>query len=205
MAFQPVPNTASIVVNGHVGSIPFVNVFHASYETVLSEAVADAMFDDIEDLWNNHLTGALNSGYSVESVVITDLEDVTGNQYTYDAGAEFNGNEDSQALPFQCAALVSWKTGIRGASYRGRTYFGPFCENGSSGRDLHADNVTLLEGFVTALLAADTEFGIVSRFSGVDEETGLPIPREEGIFTPINAGVVHPQWRTQRRRALFAG
>lgn len=202
MAFQPVPNAASAVVNGRVGSIPFVNVFHVVLAGELDETTADQVYADLSTLWDDHLTGALSDTYDVGSVVVTDLQTETGPQFTYSGGADFDGNEAGQALPFQTAALISWYTGTRGASFRGRNYFGPFCENGSSGRDLHPDNITLLEGFVTAFLAADTTFGIVSRFSGVDEE-GHPIPRDEGIITAITSGVVHPHWRTQRRRALF--
>jgi len=136
----------------------------------------------------------------MDSVVVTDESVVTGAQFTATTFGTGAGTATTGLLPYQTAALISWSTDIRGRSFRGRTYLGGFCEDFSDGRDVSGTLLTAL-GLFRDDVVGDGDFAVISRFSGVDPDTHLPIPRAEGLVTPITSGVVHPLWRTQRRRA----
>jgi hypothetical protein len=200
MPFQPVENCVGAVVNGSIGSIPFVNTFGIPWTGAIGETEATGVGDFIRDLWADNLTAFMADEYAVSSITITDLRTETGFQFEYTDTATMTGDNAGQALPFQCAALITWTTALRGRSYRGRNYFGGFVEAVSSGRDLDSTLIGGLQDFVDAALAVEI-FGVISRFHGVEED-GTPIPRDPAIVTDVSGGIVHPQWRTQRRRAL---
>jgi hypothetical protein len=198
--FQAVEDALGVVINGHVGSIPFVNTFGLIFTGTFDDTIGEGIGDFFSNLWADNLVGALVDEYSVSSIVVTDLREETGGQYVYLTTGTMTGESAAQALPFQTAAMITWSTAIRGRSYRGRSYFGGFPEDLSSGRALDAALITSLEGFVSDALATPG-LGVISRFHGKDGD-GKPIRREPGIITPITGGLVHPNWRTQRRRAL---
>lgn len=199
MPFIPVPDALEVVAQYSIGSIIMQNVFGYAFAGTLDQAQADIIGSVLSTAYGE-LLGAQKTTVTYDSVTVTDLNTETGAQFiatTFGSGA---GTDTAELLPFQSAALISWATGTRGRSFRGRTYIGGFCEDHSSGRDLSTDLKNALADFVTDVLD-DGNFAVISRYSGVDPDTGKPIPRAEGIVTPFTSGTVHPLWRTQRRRA----
>jgi len=153
----------------------------------------------LNNAWTE-LLGGLSDSWDGVSCVVTDLTTATSPQFTATTFTPLAGTDSTNDLPWQTAALVSWTTGTRGRSYRGRTYLGGFCEDQSDGRDIGATLIAAIEDWRDIILA-DGNFGVISRYSGVDPDTHLPIPRDEGIISTFTDGTVHPLWRTQRRRA----
>jgi len=202
MPFQPVEDGLGITINADMGSIPFVNVFGLVFTGTLTQGIADTIADSFVTAYDE-IAPVLNNTWALQSIVVTDLREEEGAQFTVvGAPSLVVGEKAVDALPFQTAALVTWYTAVRGRSFRGRTYLGGFCEDGSSGRSIAGAVQTALEGFA-AQITLSGEVGIISRFHGVDED-GVAIPRNPAIITPITSALVHPNWRTQRRRALLA-
>lgn len=199
MAFIPVPDALEVVAQYSIGSIIMQNVFGYAYSSALDQTKTDAIGTVLSAAYGE-LLGAQKTTVTYDSVTVTELATETGAQFiatTFGSGA---GTDTAELLPFQTAALISWQTSTRGRSFRGRTYIGGFCEDQSSGRDIATDLKEALEDFTEHVLG-DSGFAVVSRYSGVDPDTGKPIPRTEGLVTPFSSAVVHPLWRTQRRRA----
>lgn len=199
MPFIPVPEAWEVVVRNTLGSIDVVNVFGYHSTDTLDQAAADAVGTVLNNAWED-LLGFLSTGFTMGTVTVTDLSEVTGAQFVATTYGGDDGTDATGALPFQVAALISWRTNTRGRSFRGRTYMGGFCEDFSTGRDVSPDLVTALNGFAGAILA-DGGFSVISRFSGVDPDTHQPIPRDEGLVTEFTDFTTHPLWRTQRGRA----
>lgn len=204
MPFIETTHGAEVVINCAIGSIPFVNVFGYDIgSTSFTQSVADSIGTTFNDAFET-LDTLITDTMSVGDCVVTDLRTETGGQFIAATFDPTFATSAAQALPFQTAALISWKTDIRGRSYRGRTYLGGNIESMSDGRNLNATLIGALQDFADVIVA-DGNVAIISRFHGVDEDTGLPIPRDPHIVTPITDYVVHTQWRTQRRRALANG
>ncbi len=199
MPFIPVPDALEVVAQYSIGSIIFQNVFGYAYSSALDQTKTDAIGTVLSAAYGE-LLGAQKTTVTYDSVVVTELATETGAQFTATTFGSGAGTDTAELLPFQTAALISWGTSTRGRSFRGRTYIGGFCEDQSSGRDIAADLLEALTDFTEHVLG-DAGFAVVSRFSGVDPDTGKPIPRAEGLVTPFSFATVHPLWRTQRRRA----
>lgn len=199
MPFIPIPGGYSVVVQYHVGSIIFQNVFGYADNAALTQTKTDLIGGVLATAYG-HLLGAQKTTVAYDSCTVTDESVVTGAQFlagTFNPGP---GTDTGELLPYQTAALVSWATGTRGRSFRGRTYLAGFCEDFSSGRDVSGTLITAITAFKNAILA-DGGFAVLSRYSGVDPTTHQPIPRSSGLATPFTSATVHPLWRTQRRRA----
>jgi hypothetical protein len=94
-------------------------------------------------------------------------------------------------LPGQNAIVVSWKTGLGGRSFRGRTYLGPISQAViTSAGVVSAGSRTTIQNAATALIAAlDT--------------VGMPLAvysRKLGEATPVTSAAVGTTVDTQRRR-----
>lgn len=189
----------SAVVNGSISGVPFVNVFGFVLNGDFDSTVSDFVGDLIKNAWAANLVSSLVDEYAVSSITVTDLRTETGGQIEYTDTEDMTGTDSNQGLPFQSCALVSWGTAVRGRSYRGRTYLGGFAEENSNGRIIDAGLVTAIEGWVGDMTAFAGFLGVISRY-----ETVMGVPhqlREPAIITPVTSGIVHPSWRTQRRRA----
>jgi len=197
--FQPVEDGLGVVINGAIGAIPFVNVFGWTYTGVYSDTTGNAIAALVNSWYIDDLMPVITNQFAIESIVVTDLRTETGGQTVYTTDLA-SGDSTDQPLPFQTCGLISWGTGIRGRSYRGRTYIGGFVEPGSNGRTIGGAEIDAMEAFRDHV-AGEGDVSVISRFHGVDDD-GVPIKRDPAILTPITSGVVHPNWRTQRRRAL---
>lgn len=166
--------------------------------TTLTQAAADDLSAAIAGCYADLL---LSNQYHGDSVTVTDLRTLDGPQFDSTEGWPVTGPQESQPLPLQTAALVSWGTSTRGRSFRGRTYIAGFTEGGSDGAHMLSGDHGSLVDFATEMLTIDPPLGIISRYSGVDPDTGLPIPRDPGIISNVTSFVAHDLWKTQRRRA----
>lgn len=158
--------------------------------------VEQAMADDFWTSWNTNMMPLteLGAAVSLEYTKVSAI-DATGHV----VGAVMRHDEHDQAggttyqLPFQCATVVSLRTGLRGPSKRGRFYVpttnipSDYTNGETSGT--HALNV--LGGAVQVLqdLAA---YG-----GGVDK---IIVASSKGYNTPVNAVTVGRVVDTQRRR-----
>jgi len=116
-------------------------------------------------------------------------------------GANGGGN-----WPSFMTVAVKHTTGLSGRSYRGRTYIMPMSTDSMATPDTITDGwvITLTNVFNelrTLTLTDGFQFGIVSRYSGIDG-SGDPIPRATGIFTPINSSAASSGIDTNRHRKV---
>lgn len=201
MAPLPVVTDAAQITLHGVGpsGLQWENVFgFIVNDTTLTQAIADVLSGQIADAYG---LLELSDTFQAESITLTDLREADGVQFESTEGWPVAGGVASQPLPLQTAGLISWGTSHRGKSFRGRTYICGFAETGSDGAHMATGAHTSLADFADALIAMSTPLGIISRYSGVDPDTHLPIPRDPGIISEVTSRVVHDLWATQRRRA----
>lgn len=201
-----VPDTAEMRVHFRLPlGEEMINVHNCDIgAAVLDLSLATSIAGAYTAAWLAELQSQVANTVSIDTIVVTDLRTTTGP--SFDLSFAFAGTETTELLPPQIAAVVKWKTGLRGRSFQGRSYIGGFSEDQSAGQSPEPVTLTALADFAAALIANLTaesaDMVIVSRFSGVDPVTHLPIPRVTNVTTPVTSATVDQAWHTHRSRAL---
>jgi hypothetical protein len=159
----------------------------------------------VKDWWVSDYGPLVSDLVTLREVVATDQTIETGPQVTI-SGEGAAGGQIGGCMPNNVTLSVSFHTTSRGRSFRGRNYIvGIPVEQLAT---TNAVEATWAAGFPTAyealreaLDAVDWTWGVLSRFSGVEPDTGKPIPRASGLFTPIvSATLADLTIDSQRRR-----
>jgi hypothetical protein len=200
MPFQPVTDAALCVVHGAwTNGVPVETILGVKLTSTLDQTLADSITSDIAAAYDA-MGSPFSTDLTLNGVTVTDLRTDPAPQFESVAGSfPITGGDSVGALPLQTAALVSWKTALRGKSYRGRSYLPGFCEDESNGRDVGTDLREAIEDWAESLIAASHDFGVISRRTTIG---GVPNQlRAAGIITPFTSFTVHGFWATQKRRA----
>lgn len=143
MAFQPVPNTCSFVVEYGSTARQWTNTFygyHTSWNETLQLQVADAIMLDLA----NELMPLIAQDWSIRKVTSYDLRTETG-PVVVSTETPTAGSQLDDPLAINCAMVMTMRTGNRGRSGRGRHYIAGFTEvqGGSTafGSQVLADDV----------------------------------------------------------------
>jgi len=201
MAFIPVDDGGTVVLHGTGPSgVVYENVLGIQLSGALDQAATDSISDLIATAFDGNISDYLSDTVSYNGITVTDLRTETGPQFDSDEGWPLVGASSGHALPLQTCALITWGTGLRGRSYRGRTYIGGYSETYSNGAHMESAAHTGLADFADGILATNL-FGVISRFSGFTEPGHVPVKRDPAIITPFESRIAHDLWATQRRRA----
>lgn len=198
MAFVPFPNCASVELIFTEDSQRIENRYHVEQDTPYDEtslAVLAALF---ATWWDDNIQPQVSNSVTLVSIIARALDTASSPAVEYTAGLPNNGAISvSPALPNHVTCAVKWTTGLRGRSFRGRTYHIGLVESQVNGNTIVASNVTeLIAGYsdlLTDLEGLPGELVIASRIAnGVERTTGLTT-QVAGVF--IDATV-----DSQRRR-----
>jgi hypothetical protein len=146
------------------------------------------------------LLNVANGLISSDRLTVSDVKPGTGAEVELDYAAVV-GATAGEALPPQCAQVISWRTSLAGRSFRGRSYLPAPTENVQNAGILNSTQQTALAAIVTQMLAVfgpsgsdgNWQFCVISRVSA-------GAPRVPPIGTEVTVGVVRTSLQTQRRR-----
>lgn len=166
-----------------------------------------ALASDLEGWWVTNCAPLLPVDVLLNEIVVTDMTTNTGLQVTNALSGPAAGTLGQAALPNNVTMAVSFRTALRGRSFRGRNYIPALTEgqvtnntvNGSvadAWRAAYQDILTTVAGGIGGWVWA-----VVSRFSGVDGD-GDPIPRPTAGVIPITTVVVTDTTIDSMRRRL---
>ena len=170
----------------------------AGLATAFHDAVVKTADGGIFRLLSQHVSSA--------ELEVIDVVPKTGatviSTYTRVAGANTSGD----MLPPQDAMVVSWRTGLAGRSFRGRTYLVGLDETNQNHGRIASGMMTLIAAFVTQMLAVfgpsgsntDWQFVVISRFNA-------KVKRATPIGTPVTDATTSDILRSQRRRQIGVG
>lgn len=103
------------------------NVFHvngAPADAAELQVLADAAIAE----WDtSNWVPQLRQTTDLTKVVVSDLN--PGNPVTAEATRAFVGGSGGTGIPPEIAAVITLRTGLRGRSFRGRTFIGPLAES----------------------------------------------------------------------------
>jgi len=178
LTFQSCPQIAVAVINGVLDTQPIANVLHFRKLTSITQGDIDNLATAVDTEWGANVLPHLHSTYAYVITNVRNLEFPSDLQGSSGAGAGAGG-EGGDALPSNCAFVISLYSGLSGRSARGRTYIPAIpASKTATANTLDPTYVTtLVAGFATIKTLAAT-FGwdqcVLSRFSlGAARPTGI--------------------------------
>lgn len=162
---------------------------------------------DLEGWWTLNCAPLLPVDVVLNEITLTDLSTATGLQVTRALSTPVAGTLGQPALPNNVSLAVSFRSAIRGRSYRGRNYIPCLTEAQVANSAVTQVVADAWRDAYAAILVAVSGPGdpyvwvVVSRYSGVDAD-GKPIPRVTGNAEPVNAVVVVDRTVDSMRRRL---
>lgn len=205
MPFVPVENTVLVEFRYLYDSQKCENTLWFTAEEAPTPANMTVLLGSLRSWFTSDLADFMVEDVSLSELVATDQTSNTGPQVGVDT-TDLTGNVEETGNPGNVTYTVSFRTAFRGRSFRGRNYI---CGVPISVvENINHVLATYRSGLVAAYtnLITTVDLGVyvwsaVSRFSGVDPDTHVPIPREAGISTPItSATTVDDILDSQRRR-----
>lgn len=190
MALPVITNTARVVLEGGWSGTAdrWANVWHVGKltGTIDPDEVNTAIDGFVVGAW----AAAFGSDVFADRIITTVLDGVSSGAEALTAGA---GSQSQVSLPHQCSAVITWRTGVRGRSNRGRS----FLPAGTATQLLSGDTSKWAGGFVAVL--AGWRDALLGALSSADYEL-LVASYKLASSRPVIAGVVRPDIFTQRRR-----
>jgi len=148
----------------------------------------------------------VSNAVQLVEVVVTDMSSLTGGQVSFSPPIGEFGGKGGPPLPSNVSLSISFRTALRGRSFRGRNYVVGLAVDDQL--DQNSIKPTVMSAWVdayTELIALASGAGatwiVASRFSGVDGD-GHPVPRAAGVTTPITNVVATDNTIDSQRRRL---
>jgi hypothetical protein len=169
-------------------------------------ATLDDLLEGVQGWWKDNVKPITSSRVAVREYVATSMESATAPQSSITGDLLDVGANTPNPMPLGTTLTVSFRTAFRGRSFRGRNYVVGLTEDQVDGNSALAGTVTAwLEAYqalLPAALATGWRWVVVSRYSGIDPTTKKPIPRVEGLHTPVTNVVVVDEFIDSQRRRL---
>lgn len=202
MPFQPVENGIQVLANYRQAGQELQNQFYFDATTAPDpELVHDAAQLVLNWLGNSWADVACNAA-SVASVVATDVSVEGGVQTTLIPIGSLTGALSSPPLPTGTTVTCSWRTGLAGRSYRGRTFHVGLTETQVDANALtEPARLALVDAYGQLILdsvALGARLSVCSRVSG-------GVLRPTAILTAVTTGIVEAYIDSQRRRLTGRG
>lgn len=197
MPFVPIPDCVKVeMVFGQAGQI-VQNVYHVRDPIIPSVGTLTSIAEMFKGWWDVEVQTLMSSKVSLNSIKVTSLETETSLGIEYVDGLPLAALGSPNALPNNATVAVKWLTGVRGRSYRGRTYHIGLTT-------LQVTESTLSELAQTALTAAYNELISTAEANDtplvVASRVANGAPRPVGVTTTVTGCSVNRTVDSQRRR-----
>jgi len=206
MPFVPVAATVLVEMRMTADLQEVENTLYFEFEDPFTNIEMLNLGDDLVTWWINFYAPNIWEGVQLREVVVTNLTSATSDQVSSTVPPATTGQLGTDPLPTNVSLTISFRTALRGRSFRGRNYVVGMVEAQTIGANtvdsaVIADWITCYEELLTIAASNATAWVVVSRFSGVDGN-GDPIPRVAGVTTPINSVVIVDNVVDSQRRRL---
>jgi len=206
MPFVPVENTALVEVRMSLAEQKVENTLWVLNSEPWDGGSLEELCSEVVTWWGASYATITTDQVLLREVVATDQTSLTSATASV-SGDSAPGSHIGGTLPGNCSLAVSFRTAMRGRSFRGRNFVvGIPLEEMSSTNQVQTEYQSAVkdayDAFATAISTASWTWVVASRFSGVDPDTHLPIPREAGVTTPITSVIVVDSIIDSQRRRL---
>jgi len=206
MPFVPVPNTALVELRMSLDGQDIENTLWFENGSDPDATALSELGNLLLDWWIARYKPLTSIACFLREVVVSSMTTESSPQVSVPAPSDTHGDATDEIMPGNVSICVSFRTGLRGRSFRGRNYFAGLTIGQVTGSEVISTQITAITtayGFLGAdISATDWTWVIASRFSGVDPDTGKPIPRAEGVTTPVQSVVITDTIVDSQRRRL---
>lgn len=198
MEFVPLPNTVKVQLLFTLDGQQCQNVFHVHTPNAINEDELDSVHTLFKTWYETYLKDLQTSEVSHRGMIISDASNQFGVSKEYGPGTVFQGGVNSApALPNNVTVSVKWNTGLRGRSYRGRTYHIGLWEASVTNNSVVSSVLTGLTSGYEALLGI---LDIENRYLVVASKFQGNAPRTTGVTTQVLTVTCDGIIDSQRRR-----
>lgn len=202
MPFQPVANAAQALINYRQAGQALQSQLYFRTNESESTVVLNDIAQMVADWLNNSWAPVASTSAEVVSIIVTDVSEEGGEQITFTPIGALTGDIVSPPMPTGTTITASWRTGLAGRSYRGRTYHVGLTEQQVVANSLDSGSRTALQGAYAQLIidanVNQTPLVVASRVAG-------GAPRPVGVVTDVLTVVVDEYIDSQRRRLTGRG
>lgn len=166
------------------------------------EATMELLAENLKGWFNASMKGNTHTSCSLRLIRITLLTTSTSPGIEYSSGLPIAGTFNTSASsPNNVTLAVKWITGLRGRSYRGRTYIPGLAQAFTVGNQISAGMLTAYNTAYQALLS-----GLLAGWTfGVNSQYASKLPRGTAVFTPITGFTIETNVDSMRRRLTGRG
>src|SRR5215212_12212177 len=122
MAFVPAAKTALVELVYAWDAQPVENTIFLRHLDPITLPVLQALGASVFDWWDANVQALQSVDVELTEVSCTDMTTATGPFYSFTAGLPLQGGVAEEAVPANVAPCISFRTGSRGRSFRGRNY-----------------------------------------------------------------------------------
>lgn len=197
MAFIPVLNTAAVVVAYTYAQQRMINTLHVEGGSAWDLGGLTLLAGVVRNWFVTTLLPLLSSDGVYLEAIATSLQDASAPQFVLTEPVPLPGGTLEEVLPGGVAMCWTWRTALRGRSFRGRSYISmlPFSglQAGRFTTTYAAFMQSAAEALITDIDAQGWELVVVSR-----QANG--VPRIAGVTTPVTTVSIDLDPDSQRRR-----
>lgn len=199
MAFIPVPETAQFNIRCTLQGERVENTLYFRHAGGWSSEFLGITAELLADWYTTGPRSIMTSQLVLREVYAADLSSENGEVYTHAVANDPGGPETVPPLPNNVALCVSFRTGLRGRSYRGRNYVCGWTENVVNGNAVTAAAAATVQTAYNQLLnlggSGQLQWVVVSRYADGQ-------PRVTGVATPVLTAVIVDLIVDSQRRRL---
>lgn len=189
MPFVPAPGTTEVELRFNLSGENAENTLYFNKAVDWTAAEMTALAADLVTWWVAGPATQLSTSVALLSLHCSDLSSDVGAVIDYSVGLPSGGTEAVEGMPNNVAPCISFHTGVRGRSARGRNYIGGIGITKVTENNISGSWMTNMEGAYLDLLDVATanscEWVVLSRFHGMGGTPRRPLPRVTGVVTPI--------------------
>lgn len=200
MPFVPAANTAMAELRYQWNEQQVENTLYFEASASLSLTLMETLANDLSAWWQAGLRAQQVPDLQLREIFITNLTTNTSPTFSLTDGLPLSGGKLGDGVPNNCALCVSFRTGGRGRSARGRNYV-PGLEDGSvTGSVVNGSYAAAILAPYSDLIGAGAltsglQWCVVSRFSG-------GVARTAALIQPITSVLLVDDVIDSQRRRL---
>lgn len=206
---------ARLSVEGLLFNNQVVNIHHFECRVDGNLAnVTEAILNNLISAWREECESLylapLSQQYSLRKLTARSVvAPVLIAEYTYSNPPV--GGQTIDSMANQVAAIISWRTGIAGRRYRGRTYVSGLPEQAMTGGQIEQGTLNALTLYANELAVMDDGLGGSFQLCIVsDPDSHLPQPtpppgKRQATYDIATQYIIRPIPGTQRRRRIGVG
>lgn len=198
MPFIPFANTVRAALTFISLDQVCVNVFHYMVDEGPSMQTMMDLGDGLITWWTTNLRAEVHSGVTLYQVEVINLTQQNAPGVIRTTGLPLAGTSSSAAMPNNVTVAISWKTSLRGRSFRGRTYHIGLTESNCENNYLTTAFAASLQTAYEDLLAINTDVGPAVLVVASRQYNG--VVRTNGVATIVESCVVDRGLDSMRKR-----